>query len=384
MQTPFEQSLGVRIFDWLRELPKTHVVKNVPEFCSALGSFGGKRDNNQDLVASFQINLTSNLYDTLTVHALLDGMGGMREGAECARLALSAFMSSLVFNAHDDLEGIVKRAIWAANNAVYDKYHGKGGTTFSALIFSRNDAIAVHAGDSRIYQLLPKKILKQISTDDTVAFALERMNPNKNYHLEEHDSRNNQLLQYVGVGSDFEPHLNLLSASNSGYLLVSDGAYKTLNGTFERLLMNTASPEEAVERVLTISEWLGTDDNASAICIWPQDLYASKNREKRRSNIRIFSLLGDLELQGGLTPPKHEKPYIDTGESVKIKAEFYSPNLEPYEVAVPISIDSKETKKRSSRSSAKTKTKSKGKRSSRKKYQDEQLLPLEIKILDEK
>jgi len=69
---------------------------------------GLERTENKDRVAALKINSRSPNGRPLIAVVVADGMGGMRDGAKCATLALSSFFYALISHRGDEIE---KRAI---------------------------------------------------------------------------------------------------------------------------------------------------------------------------------------------------------------------------------------------------------------------------------
>lgn len=365
MKNPLELNLSARIFGWLKEQPQTRTLRDLPDYSVAMSSFGGwRRENNQDLVATIKISFAAARRSSLLVHAVLDGMGGMKDGAECARWALSSFISSLVLSAEESTEGQVKRAVLAANNYVFDKYRGNGGTTLAAVIYTVSETIILNAGDTRIYQFDSSKKLSQLSIDDTLASALETMHFKKARKEDVNDSASNQLLQFIGIGPELDPHLiSHAPTDRIGYVIATDGVYKPANGTFEKLVLHANSPKELSQRLITLSDWLGGDDNASVISLWPANRSLLFGNESGLSSITIYLSSGEsFELHGQIANRQ-------AGEEVVSPQLFDLPT-------------DKNPQKKLGKAKTKTNRSSNKKKSRGRKGDQSDALPLEIKLID--
>ncbi len=86
-----------RLARWLaRSSAKSGI--NRPEDLNAVLStdIGLVRAENQDLIAAIRVNTPSNVGNPFFAMALLDGMGGMQDGKQCATIALSNLFYSLI------------------------------------------------------------------------------------------------------------------------------------------------------------------------------------------------------------------------------------------------------------------------------------------------
>ncbi|OZS50730.1 hypothetical protein BST51_24500, partial [Vibrio vulnificus] len=147
-----------------------------------------------------------------------------------------------------------------ADKAVYAQYQGNGGSTLSAFIFdSDGNSISINVGDSRIYCQLKNGKFEQLSVDDTIAGQLKQQ--------EVASSFNNNLIQYIGMGSDIEPHIiKLPNTSNiQKLLLTSDGVHYIPSQTLSSLVSQNISPIELSKRLIDVSNWCGGHDNATAL-----------------------------------------------------------------------------------------------------------------------
>jgi serine/threonine protein phosphatase PrpC len=76
-------------------------------------------------------------------------MGGMKDGARAASVAVASFLSSLVSNRR--IEPMERLQIAARDaNAEVGKLVAGGGATLSALLFEDEATFTVNVGDSRI------------------------------------------------------------------------------------------------------------------------------------------------------------------------------------------------------------------------------------------
>lgn len=107
---------------------------------------GLQREENQDRVAALRLSARQSSQPIIAV-VVADGMGGMRDGAKCATLAVSSFFQALVCHRHQGLEH--RAAAAHANDTVYAFAGGRGGATLSALLFDAGALpIIINLGDN--------------------------------------------------------------------------------------------------------------------------------------------------------------------------------------------------------------------------------------------
>lgn len=363
------QNLYSRVYNWAQILPSACSFKDLSALHCALGSSGGLvRPSNEDQLVVVKANVASSPRNSFTLYAVLDGMGGMKEGADCARMALSGFVAALIFSAEFNLEDRIRSALETANQMVFERFRGKGGTTISAIITSQmNEAVAFNVGDSRIYEFSPKRSIKQISIDDTLGGALAQLGSGRP------SDNSNQLIQFLGMGGGLlEPHIMPLSpfAEDKGYILATDGAYHLPVEVFEAIVHHAGSSNEIVQRLIKSSEWVGGLDNATVICLGPGGLKNSATlSDQQVSSIKLYGVQDGLEIQGQMSQ----------------KQDQYEERL-PLVSRSALPLENEEAPKKESatfekkRKSSTSKRKKIGKRSRAQKSEQSQI---EIKLVDE-
>jgi PPM family protein phosphatase len=233
-----------------------------------LGSnIGCIRKENQDRTLFLRAVYRSTQKANFVAAVLCDGMGGMIQGGECASLATSVFVSSLLSLQESDLSLRLKTSVQDANDAVFKKYHGEGGSTLVALVCDQfNNWLIASVGDSRIYKTKLGFEPELLTVDDTVERQLDLLG--KSINISSEFSRG--LTQFIGVGESIEVHLQSLNPKNDEvFILTSDGAHDLSSDgkVFSSVVINSRSSQELVSRLLNISEWLGGRDNATVAII---------------------------------------------------------------------------------------------------------------------
>jgi PPM family protein phosphatase len=254
---------------WVARPVRRTATIEIPELHAAVGTTVGEtRKENQDraIIAQFTDPRAS---DRSFLSCLLcDGMGGMLDGGRCAEIAVGAFIDSLVASPHPISVDSTRNAVLEANDSIFRRYKGRGGTTLTALIFAaRAGAWAITVGDTRLYEFSDSRKVRQLSTDDTIAGELKRLKGTESdLQLEPFSNR---LAQFVGIGEGLEPRTHIIDpdAADSSYLLSTDGTRVIDEATFERLVSAAPSLQALALRLIHLSNWCGGQDNSSVICV---------------------------------------------------------------------------------------------------------------------
>jgi PPM family protein phosphatase len=220
---------------------------------ASLISLMGPRAENQD--RAFVALMSPELGNSLFVAAVLDGMGGMEEGARAASLAASTFIQSLATSFTVDLGAALAMAISEANAAVWATLHGRGGTTLTAIAISKSGrCLAVHVGDSRLYVAFPQP--RRITTDDSPRglFGTDMGLPP------------GAILQFVGVGDRLIfQSFDLSVEVGDSLLLTTDGFHGAEGEDLSTLLGKSLNATGAA--LVRHGKALRLSDNATAVLI---------------------------------------------------------------------------------------------------------------------
>jgi serine/threonine protein phosphatase PrpC len=284
------------IAKWLARPLKAFSVADVPELAVSVGTtIGDVRSENQDRAIVARFTSPRRPRESFVCFAVCDGMGGMADGARCAEIALSSFIFRLTHDVKQTASEMVRVSALAANTEVHRQYRERGGTTLVAIVVFPDSAAAVSVGDSRIYTANPRKELKQISIDDTIAGELNQLKGLQSSRSG-WDTISDQLAQFVGIGEGMEPRIYPISTDLT-YLLTSDGAHYISPDTLKQIVSSGGTPQLVVSRLLQVSRWCGGSDNATAICIPPLRKDWSVPPPWSSSDwLEIWDAIGKLEL----------------------------------------------------------------------------------------
>jgi serine/threonine protein phosphatase PrpC len=224
-------------------------------------SIGPVRKTNEDRAIVVRARYARTPERDFLLAILSDGMGGMVSGETAAILAVSTFATRTIRSGRLPADQRLEMAAMAANEAVHQLLGGRGGATLSAVLIEPHlGNIGVNVGDSRIYLLPEDGNLEQISRDDTLGEYL------KSSDLAADDL--GSLVQFIGFGSDMEPHLLPIQFRNSNrrFILTSDGIHAN-NPMLPVVTREARSPRELIDRLLKMSEFTGGRDNATAVTV---------------------------------------------------------------------------------------------------------------------
>ncbi|KUR21145.1 PP2C family protein-serine/threonine phosphatase [Enterobacter hormaechei] len=272
---PFQDSLQV----WFsRKLPE-HAFNQCWEIPFVLSSdIGLVRKENQDRVAALHTGKKS--VNPLFAIAVVDGMGGMRDGGGCASLALSGFFYALIQYRSLEIKDRINAAIKLANKQVFDIYNGSGGATLTAVLFdSQGNRLFVHVGDTRIYTFSSNAQVQRHTTDDSLAEAV--------------GGSGRELLQFVGMGESMQPKIAELTDAGEFCAITTDGIHGIEEKTLNKLFVNSSDIKQIAERLCNVSKWCGGHDNATSAILNLKNIAESLSHYEV-NGIRIWDAQGDL------------------------------------------------------------------------------------------
>lgn len=345
-----------RLASWLQRATSTSGVRRVAPLHGALASeIGNNRDDNQDKAIIFRGSDASGRPYAVAVVA--DGIGGMKDGAVCASLAIASFTSAfseLSLLGTLPLQDRLLQSVMFSNEAVHRDYLGRGGSTLVAVVLTPGrPPIWASAGDSRIY-LLSNQTLKPLTVDDTIAGQLDK----KGRVSPEHS----KILQYIGMGRNFEPHIGEVGNASEGQLvLTTDGVhYLAEDGSdwFKNVLQHASEVWTAAKRLVDVATWCGGPDNATlAVISFPVQF---SDIDSEETDLQIWDAFGELHVQLEYSPSVRfnvggqsleNEPALSVREDIE---ENDSPELLEDEAPT----GAKPTKRKSSRKKAKSNPKS--------------------------
>lgn len=247
---------------WLSQNRSPRAVRNVSEAGVILASDRGlKRDDNQDRIAAMRY---SGKRSAFLCFAVADGMGGLRDGAECAEITVAAFFDALVTMAAKAPWDRLDQAVRHANSEVYLSKGGSGGSTLSAiLVESEFEIYSANIGDSRIYveRDIDGNRLSRVTVDDSLEEAF--------------GGQGRDLLQFVGIGKGLKPHIDKIEPAVRSIAITTDGIHFLESSLLESIYLRAPDRRSAADRLLALSRWFGGPDNASIAIVSPSFIMSS-------------------------------------------------------------------------------------------------------------
>ncbi|MGQ0442890.1 MAG: Stp1/IreP family PP2C-type Ser/Thr phosphatase [Methylophilaceae bacterium] len=230
------------------------------------------RDHNEDAVAS---DLSIGLV------ILADGMGGYKAGeiaSEIAVLAITAELAEAMQRKQFRAKGallpeseMLTQAVNQVNQAIYQisqqqpKCRGMG-TTLVAGLFTDNQLIVGHIGDSRMYRLR-NKTLVQLTQDHS--FLQAQIDAGEITAAQAKHSRNKNLVtRALGIDPEVELEVHQYeTAVKDIYLLCSDGLTDLVSNEEIRIMLIEADVniEHAAVNLIHFANDKGGKDNISVI-----------------------------------------------------------------------------------------------------------------------
>jgi protein phosphatase len=220
------------------------------------------RKENQDTFGVFE-------FGDMSVLVVCDGMGGHVGGRQASSIAVRTIHDELGSYTGGDVRGALRRAIEAANRAIYEmarkNYRLMGmGTTCVAVVVQHNTAHVAHVGDSRAYLVRDGQI-KALTRDHTMVNLFvdaELLSPeDAATHPEAH-----VLSRSLGVERQVEVDIAEPLQLHQGdrLLLCSDGIHGVI-GTSGLGNVDWRNPQEGVDAALSSVERAEGDDNATLV-----------------------------------------------------------------------------------------------------------------------
>lgn len=325
--------LSEKLYRWLLRRVTNQGSSYDPDAPVALATdIGLHRDENQDRVAVMRLdNGTTKRTGNFIVAVVADGMGGMIDGAECASLTVATFLSHLVKNRHLTPPEKLLIASNEANKEVNSYSKGRGGSTLSAVLLDNSgNRFSLNVGDSRIYATQfeeKKECVNRISIDDSLAELV--------------GGTGRDLIQFIGMGEGLKPHIAPIPDGSRRILITSDGGHFFRYETLCDLILSSVDALEVADRIITVSRWFGSPDNASLACINLEDVEDSLG-QLREAGITVWDPFGTaLILWAELHVSKmsdavtsHKKPV--TGENVDVVIDHPSKHIDRDQKSPPV------------------------------------------------
>jgi len=201
------------------------------------------------------------------LYAVADGMGGHRGGEVASSLALETVQGMF-----ERREGSLADQVVEANRAVFDRSKNDRtvsgmGTTLTAALVDGSRVHLVHVGDSRAY-LLRGGELAQLTEDHTLVHRMVMEGEISQEEAETHPHRS-ILTRALGVDESVQVDEGDVEVSDGDRLLLcTDGLTGMVpEGQIREILLESADPQEAVEKLVKVANRAGGIDNITAVIL---------------------------------------------------------------------------------------------------------------------
>lgn len=252
---------------------------------------GAVRENNEDNLYIVGKSIPSDSMDHVSLDgeitgssfacAVCDGMGGQNNGEVASFEAVKRFGQMVDNNGFLELplqkkiDG-VQEYLGVANTAIFnmasETTQSRGmGTTFACVLASDGKAVAIHAGDSRVY-LCRKNVLHQLTRDHSESERMIRLGVLSPEQARVHKSR-----YVVNRHLGMPPEAGMLEGDVSDFLdlqqgdifvLCSDGLTDMVEqAQMEQVLFSSAPLHEKADRLIGAALANGGKDNVTVLLI---------------------------------------------------------------------------------------------------------------------
>ncbi len=209
--------------------------------------------------------------DDIGLWAVADGMGGHQAG-DVASQKVTASLGAVPLSSNiNDLLHTTRMAINSANTellsmgGLYDASRVPGSTV-AVLLIQGDSAVAVWAGDSRIYRLR-NGMAQQITKDHSHVQELLDRNLIRPEEAEPHPMAN-VITRAVGIEEPLDlDALHLDVVDGDRYLLCSDGLTRLLSLEEIEALMQHQELEESVQTLIHTALVRGAPDNVTVVSV---------------------------------------------------------------------------------------------------------------------
>lgn len=281
--------LQIAMASWLGREKPARSTNSLPDSSVSLATdIGLAREENQDRVAAIRMpSFRPNGKPSMLI-AVADGMGGLRDGAKCAEIALAALFSEAISGSFASTTDRLEAAVNAANRAVYQYAGGQGGSTLSAILLENEiEVIAANVGDSRIYSFSASNDseLARLTVDDSLEEAV--------------GGYGRDLLQFIGMGPELRPHLCQITKIPDQLIVTTDGIHNVDHTLLLAIIRHSPSLRSTAERLTAIARWHGGLDNASLAVLSPQAFMATPSSNGHEF-LQLWDPYGSLDI---IPPP---------------------------------------------------------------------------------
>ena len=237
---------------------------------------GRVRKNNED---AFIAEPVAN--DRYILAAVIDGVGGYEGGEIAARIAQDTLRAHLQkLQGDGDIMLAMKRALAAANEKIYSEKqlsdeNGRMSCVLTAAVIDMqtNQFYYVHVGDTRLYLLRDKSLVK-ITRDHSFVGFLEDSDRLTEEAAMKHPKRN-EINKALGFDASLAIHSDYIESGQSPFLpgdmllLCSDGLTDMVNAKTISFILSTHDElDDKAKSLVEAANDAGGKDNVTAVIVW--------------------------------------------------------------------------------------------------------------------
>ena len=241
---------------------------------AAMSDRGRKRKNNEDACYASP---------SYGVWVVSDGMGGGDDGEVASLATVQAvenfvkahpFPSGGTWNLDDLVKGLEMAtsdaSAWIYARACEKRLNGCGATFVALLLNAANpgEAVALHAGDSRLYRIHGRGI-QQITKDHSAAAMMGAKN-----EAEINPMFRGMILRAVGIQPSVELERTAVPLKSGDWVLIcSDGLSRMVDDRkVVTIVRDAESPDDGVRKLIAAANEAGGVDNITAVLVKIGDL----------------------------------------------------------------------------------------------------------------
>lgn len=236
----------------------------------------------------------SGLKPETRVFLICDGMGGHENGevaSKCVADTIGHFTKNLPLRSVNEMKEIFKKSLEKAYLKLDDLDRSnavkKMGTTIVFLSICSDGILTAHIGDSRIYQLRPRRGLVFQTRDHSLINDLIAAGELTEEEAKNHPQRN-VITRAIQPHQEYreEASFNVITDIRKGdiFLLCTDGVVERLdNHDLCRILLSDESPDFRIQSLKKECKQLNTNDNNTATLLEITDVEPEEENDTEDS-----------------------------------------------------------------------------------------------------
>jgi len=234
-------------------------------YAAGLTDIGKLRKENQD---AFFIDQEEGFF------LVVDGMGGMQNGALAARyvkenlfMLLKKGLANLQESEAQDIIAAVKEVVSVLSKNLREKVGKETGAAFVSALLKGKEAYIAHFGDCRAY-LFQQGVIQKLTKEHNIAALLVDMKKITPEEARNHPMRN-RLTAYLSMEGKAIPEVKqIILKSGDRLLLCTDGLTGMIpEKEISALLGEKENPKKALKKLIARANEAGGDDNITGVLI---------------------------------------------------------------------------------------------------------------------